>query len=92
MGTFSFGLIFFLLGVPGVLLPIFGGALAGGTGLTVGASLMVIYFIFLAVVSASTHGIFLAALYRYATLGAVSQGFNPHTLSSAWQPKSRNRY
>jgi len=91
VGTFSFGLIFFLLAVPGVLLPVFGGALAGGTGVTVGASLMFIYFIFLAVVSASTHGIFLAALYRYATSGTVSPGFSPDTLSSAWQPKSAFR-
>jgi len=49
---------------------------------------MIIYFIFLSVVSASTHGIFLAALYRYATTGEVSSGFDRSTLSSAWRPKS----
>jgi len=72
IGTFSFGLIFFLLALPGILLPLLGGSLAGGTGVTVGISLMIIYFIFLSVVSSSTHGIFLAALYRYATRGEVS--------------------
>lgn len=91
VGTFSFGLIFFLLALPGFLLPVLGGSLAGGTGFTVGASLMVIYFIFLAVVSSSTHGIFLAALYRYANQGRVSAGFSLSTLSSAWQPKSGYR-
>jgi Family of unknown function (DUF6159) len=92
VGTFSFGLIFTLLAVPGILLPMLGGALAGGYGVTLGACLMIIYFIFLAIVSASTHGIFLAALYRYATTGQNSPGFSPSSLSSAWQPKSRLRY
>ena len=91
VGTFSFGLIFFLLALPGLLLPILGGSLAGGYGMTVGASLMVIYFIVLAVLSASTHGIFLAALYRYANSGETSQGFSRDTLSSAWEQKSGYR-
>ncbi len=87
VGTFSFGLIFFLLALPGIALPLLGGALFGGIGVTVGGCTMIIYFIFLSVVSASTHGIFLAALYRYATKGEVSKGFDRQTLSSAWQPK-----
>ena len=89
MGTFSFGLIFFLLALPGIVLPILGGAIAGGIGVTLGACAMVIYFIFLAIVSASTHGIFLAALYRYATQGEIAPGFTPSSLTTAWQPKSR---
>jgi hypothetical protein len=89
VGTFSFGLIFFVLALPGIALPILGGAIGGGTGATLGACLMVIYFIFLAVVSASTHGIFLAALYRYATRGEISPGFSANSLTAAWQPRSR---
>ena len=88
VGTFSFGLIFFLLALPGFILPILGSALFGGIGATVGGCTMIIYFIFLSVVSASTQGIFLAALYRYATTGDVSAGFTKGTLSSAWRPKS----
>jgi len=89
VGSFSFGLIFTLLALPGIALPFLGGAIAGGTGATLGACTMVIYFIFLAIVSASTHGIFLAALYRYATKGEMSPGFTPSSLTTAWQPKSR---
>ncbi len=91
-GTFSFGLIFFLLALPGLLLPMVGGGLAGSYGITVGVALMIVYFIFLAVVSASTHGIFMAALYRYANKGQVSTGFSQNALASAWQPKSGYRY
>ena len=92
VGTFSFGLIFFLLALPGMLLPVLGGAIGGGTGVTLGICAMVLYFIFLSVVSASTHGIFVAALYRYATKGEISSGFSQNTLASAWQPKSGYRY
>lgn len=88
MGTFSFGLIFFLLALPGILLPIAGANLADGLGLTLGTTLMMIYFILLAVVSSSTHGIFLAALYRYANTGESSPGFHSQNFSMAWQPKS----
>lgn len=91
VGTFSFGLIFFLLALPGLLLPMVGSALAGTYGTTIGVALMVVYFIFLSVVSASTHGIFLVALYRYANSGEISQGFSSGTLSSAWQPRSGYR-
>lgn len=89
VGSFSFGLIFTLLAVPGILFPILGGALAGGLGVTLGICLMVLYFIALSIVSAATHGIFLAALYRYATTGETSPGFGSGSFSSAWQPKSR---
>ncbi len=92
VGTFSFGLIFFLLALPGILLPLLGGSLAGSYGVTIGATLMVIYFLILAVVSSSVHGIFLAALYRYATDGEYSQGFRRDNFSMSWQPKSRNRF
>ncbi len=49
VGGFSFGLIFFLLSLPDFLLPVAGGMLAGRTGLVVGAVLMVLYFVLLAV-------------------------------------------
>jgi len=88
VGTFSFGLIFFLLALPGILLPLLGNSLAGAYGATIGATLMVVYFVVLAVINASAHGIFLAALYRYANSGEASPGFSHGAFSSAWQPKS----
>ncbi len=91
VGTFSFGLIFFLLALPGILLPLLGSSLAGAYGATIGATLMVVYFVVLAVVNSSAQGIFLAALYRYDKTGGISQGFSQSTFSSAWQPKSGYR-
>jgi hypothetical protein len=89
VGTFSFGLIFFLLALPGILLPFAGSALAGAYGLTIGATLMVVYFILLAVINSAAHGIFLAALYRYANDGEFPQGFRRENFSMAWQAKFR---
>lgn len=84
---FSFGLIFFLLGMAGILLPIMGSMLLGATGVLVGLVLMGIYLLLLAVVSAAVHGIFMAALYRYANQGEVPPGFRRENFSMAWQTK-----
>lgn len=87
VGGFSFGLIFFLLSLPGFLLPIAGVMAAGIKGLIVGGVLMFLYFILLAVVSAAIQGIYVAALYRFAKDGQVSRGFTRENFSMAWQAK-----
>jgi hypothetical protein len=87
VGGFSFGLIFFLFTLPGLLLPFLGYLLGGQAGLIVGAGWFVVYVLLISVVNSATHGIFVAALYRYATTGEVAPGFNSHNLSTAWRPK-----
>lgn len=87
VGGFSFGLIFFLLALPGVVLPIAGAILAGMAGLLAGAVVMILYFVLLAVVSSAVHGIFIAALYRYANTGQASAGFTTDNFAMAWRPK-----
>lgn len=87
VGGFSFGLIFFLLGIAGFVLPVAGGMLAGFTGFLVGAAVMILYFVVLAVISAATQGIFMTALYRYANTGQASPGFRKENFSMAWQRK-----
>lgn len=86
VGGFSFGLIFFLLAIPAVLLPIAGAKLGGGAFFT-GMALAVIYWVLLAVTSAAVQGIFVAALYRYATSRQIPGAFSGHDLPGAWQPK-----
>jgi hypothetical protein len=80
---FSFGLLGFLLMLPVIF--------AGIAGMFVhplfGIALLVIGMLFLATVLSALKGIFLAALYRYATSGEVPQGFSPQLLQGAFAPK-----
>jgi hypothetical protein len=87
-GGFSFGLVFLLLMLPGLLLPIMGARL-GQTEMLTGAAVMVIYWLLLGVANSAAQGIFVAALYRYATKQEISAGYDRHDLSGAWQPKVR---
>jgi hypothetical protein len=87
VGGFSFGLIFFLLGLLGLLPPILGARAYGQTGMFAGVGIAVVYWLLLAVISSAAQGIFVAALYRYATTKQVSGGFCAYDLSGAWQPK-----
>ena len=86
-GSFSFGLISVVLALPGLLLPVLGARL-GQTEMLAGVALMLIYWMLLALVCSAARGIFVAALYRYATTQQVSDGFRRNDLSDAWQPKA----
>jgi hypothetical protein len=85
-GAFSFGLIFFLLMLPGISFPLLGAQL-GTIELVAGIAVAVIYWLLLGVVNSTAQGIFVAALYRYATTQEVSAGFQRDDLAGAWQPK-----
>lgn len=87
VGGFSFGIIFFLLAIPGLIFPFLGARLFSTLGMFVGLGIAVIYWMLLGVVSSAAQGIFVAALYRYATTGQASGGFHADQLSSAWHPK-----
>ena len=87
VGGFSFGLIFFLLSLPGFALGVAFTMLGGSTGLLLGGVLMILYFLLLAVINAAVRGIFVAALYRYASTHEVAPGFRPEIFAKAWLPK-----
>ncbi len=87
VGGFSFGLIFVLLAIPGAALPFFLGSAFGSTGVVTGAILMIFYWLLLSIISAAARGIFMAALYGYATTKQVPPTFRLDDFSSAWQPK-----
>jgi hypothetical protein len=86
VGSFSFGLIFFLLALLGILAPLLG-AQTGQTGLFAGLAVAAVYWVLLGVVNAAAQGIFVAALFRYATTKQVPGAFQLSDLSGAWQPK-----
>jgi hypothetical protein len=86
-GSFSFGLIFMLVALPGLAIPVVLGRGLGAAGSIAGLILMVIYWVFLGIVSSTVQGIFNAALYRYAKTGEISTGFASSDFKYAWQPK-----
>jgi hypothetical protein len=83
VGNFSFGLLFFLLCIPGFLmigLGIFSGNIAA-LGVCIG--LAVIYFIVLGLIQSALQSIFQAALFLYARDGHVPEGFQADVLGNA---------
>ena len=87
-GGFSFGLIFFLLALPGALPPAMGAHRFGQIGFFVGLAIAVVYWVLLSVVCSAARGIFVAALYRYATEKKVPPGFDRSDFTSAWELKT----
>ncbi len=87
MCNFSFGLIFFLLFLPGialVALGIFIGASTGNTVLAVACiAIAVIYFIALSLIQSALQVIFQTALYYYAKHQTAPAGFDAATLGGA---------
>jgi hypothetical protein len=89
VGNFGIGLFMFLLSLPGIAIFIVGAALAAAQpvlGIPV-IILGLIYFLLLGAVSSAMHGIYLGALYQYATHGSVPGGFDSNVLERAFQRK-----
>ncbi len=84
---FSFGLVFFLLALPGFGFWIVAMLLGGVWGLLIGTTVMLLYFLVLAVASSAVQGIFNTALYRYACFKQVPAGFTVESFATAWTPK-----
>ena len=89
VGGFSFGLIFALLAIPAALFPVLGAQLGGTAGILAGAVAAGLYWLVIATVGSAARGIFVAALYRYATTKEAPPGFQRDVLAGAWQPKEK---
>ncbi len=89
IGGISISMIFLLLALPGIGLWIAAIVLGGPAGFVVGLALLLIYLLLLSVVNSAVQGIYVAALYRYASTRQVAPGFQLENLSMAWQPKTR---
>jgi hypothetical protein len=87
IGNFSFGLVFFILSLPAIIL-VFAGVLMGNGVLTLFfIVLALLYGVLLSVIQSALQGIFQAALYQYAQKGTVAPGFDQNLLKSAITPK-----
>jgi Family of unknown function (DUF6159) len=78
--------LFGFLAIPALLLP-FMGAKLGQTEMYAGLAVAVLYWLLLGIASSAAWGIFVAALYRYATEQTVPPGYDVADLAGAWQPK-----
>ncbi len=87
IGQFSMGLIFFILGIIG-LIPLVLSFLAGSPVIIISAVvLVIIYWVVLGIISSSLDGIFVTALYNYANTGKIPSVYSPEVLTNAFRPK-----
>ena len=83
IGSFSFGLVFFVLGIPAFLLMLLG-IVSGSFAMIVSfAFLAAIYLIILALVQSTLQTIFQVALYLYSRNGVAPQGFSEDLLNNS---------
>ena len=82
-GNFSFGFLFFCLGIPAYALVILGIVSGNVAAAALCIALAVLYLIVLALVQSALHSIFQAAVYLYARQGQVPEGFQAEFLSEA---------
>jgi hypothetical protein len=80
IGSFGFGIIFFLLALLGIV-PIALGFLIGTTiGIVVGVIIAFFYWAVIGVVASATNSIFVAAMYQYATKKQLPSDFDASLL------------
>ena len=84
VGGLGLALIFFLLGLLGMIPPMVGFMVGGLSGLIIGLIITVIYSLILVCIGSAANAAFYAALYRYATTGRVAPGFSEDVLAKPW--------
>ncbi len=81
IGNFSFGLIFFLLNIPAIIL-IALGIFSGNVAILITCIILgVVYLIIVALIQSALQAIFQAAIYLYAREGEAPAGFEPDLLA-----------
>ncbi len=88
IGQFSIGLIFFILGIIGIIPLILSLYTASLIIIIAVFALVVIYWVFLGIISSSLDGIFVTALYIYANTGKVPSAYSAEVVKGAFQSKN----
>src|SRR5258707_11461711 len=83
VGNFSFGIIFFLLAIPGIAVIVLGFFTGSMVGIAACVGLGVIYLVVLGLVQSALQAIFQSALFLYARDGQVPPGFEADVLGNA---------
>lgn len=87
VGSGSLGLIFLLLGLLGIIPVIIAFMSGSGAALLITVGLIILYWVFLGIMSSTLNGIFVAALYQYATTGKIPVGFDAESVQQAFVKK-----
>ena len=87
ISNFSFGLVFFVLAIPGYLI-IFLGVITGTKLAGIAIVAGVIYMILLALISSALETVFKTALFRYARYGYVDGEFTEDMLMLSYTKTS----
>lgn len=83
MSNFSFGIIFFLLGLPAILLVVLGVMAQNTTIMVICIATAAVYWVVLALIQSALQVVFQTALYFYARDGRTVVGFDPVLMSDA---------
>ena len=88
VGNLGLGIIFFLVGLLGIVPIIVGVVIGGLVGLIVGLVVAIVYWLIIAVIASAAESVLVAALYRYATTGKTAEGLEGVSLfSHPWVAK-----
>jgi len=94
LGAFSLGAVFFLFMLPAIAFPMISVWYFGPHSVLTGMAVAGIYILVLSIVGSAARGVFVAALYRYATTGQVPGGFDANDFRGSAPPpdnwQSRN--
>jgi hypothetical protein len=84
VANFGLGLIFVLFGLLGIVPILIGVAIMSFWSVVVGVIIAVVYWLVLGVIASAAGSVLLAALYRYATTGKVSEEFQGVSFDNPW--------
>jgi len=87
IGNFSFGLVFFVVGLLGVVVLGLGFFMLPALGLFFWGAIAVGFLVLLALIQSALQTIFQAALYLYAKEGRIGEGFSKEVLSGAMRER-----
>lgn len=87
IGQFSMGLFFTILVFFGFIPLVISFFLGSVIAVVFGFAIMLLYWIFLGIVSSSLNGIFITALYNYANTGKIPSAYSSEIIENAFKPK-----
>lgn len=89
VGNLGLGAIFVLLGLVGLIPILIGVAFMTMWSVVVGIVVAIVYWLILGLIAAAAQSVLVAALYRYATTGKVSEEFEGLSFQNPWSVPKR---